>query len=221
MNVPVPYRHKVRSFTVGCSVTEDEKITLTATAAKNGQTMDRLIRDTLTAAGLIERNEYAEKHRNRRVARLTFRPSAKARKEKPVVMDSPYPQKVAEKRDTVANALHMSRWLSWRLFRPHAGGTVLVRDVWRLMLAAAQNGETFDPALDLRRDAWLDIDQCEAATSMPRVMLYRIVRKAPHLAITRKTILVRPSTFNEAVGRATKRCKRRIQQDTTEERKAQ
>ena len=216
MNTPVPYRHKLRSYTVGCSVTEDEKITLSARAAKNGTTMDKLIRDTLTAAGLIERNEYAEKHRNRRVARVSFR--APKRRDKPVVLESPFPQKVAEKREAVADALHMSRWLSWRLFRPHAGGTVLVKDVWRLMLAAAQNGETFDPASDLRRDAWLDIDQCEAATSMPRVMLYKIVRKAPHLAITRKTVLIRPMCFQEAIDKTAKRCKCHL---PTSERNAQ
>ena len=111
----------------------------------------------------------------------------------------PLSSRLTAKREEVNAALHIKLALSYRLFRPHYGGTVLLRDVWRIVAGAAKNGATFDPRTDL--DKLLNVDECAALTGMPRFSIHRIIDKAPHFHLSNRAVLIKREDFVDAVER--------------------
>ena len=116
------------------------------------------------------------------------------------VLESPFPQRISATRDEVNHKLHISNSLSYCLFRPHVGATVLLRDVWAIIAGNARKGAKFDPALDL--DHLLSADECQSLTGWTRKMVFRVVSRAPHFRLSRKTLLIKESDFREAVEKA-------------------
>jgi hypothetical protein len=111
----------------------------------------------------------------------------------------PLSSRLTAKREEVNAALHMKQALSYRLFKPHFGGTVLLSDVWRIVAGAARNGATFDPRTDL--GSLLNVDECAALTGMPRFTIHRILDKAPHFHLSNRAVLIKRDDFAEAVER--------------------
>ena len=126
-------------------------------------------------------------------------PSAKA----PAPLAFPLSSRLTARREEVNAALHMKQALSYRLFKPHLGGTVLLSDVWRIVAGAARNGATFDPRTDLNN--LLNIDECAALTGMPRFTIHRILDKAPHFHLSNRAVLIKRDDFAEAVERRSAR----------------
>ena len=128
-------------------------------------------------------------------------PSAKTRAPAPLAF--PLSSRLTARREEVNAALHMKQALSYRLFKPHFGGTVLLSDVWRIVAGAARNGATFDPRTDL--GSLLNVDECAALTGMPRFTIHRILERAPHFHLSNRAVLIKRDDFAEAVERRSAR----------------
>ena len=124
-------------------------------------------------------------------------PSATAKSPAPLAF--PLSSRLTARREEVNAAMHIKQALSYRLFKPHLGGTVLLRDVWQIVAGAARNGATFDPRTDL--DSLLNVDECAALTGMPRFTIHRILDKAPHFHLSNRAVLIKREDFVNAVER--------------------
>jgi len=136
-------------------------------------------------------------------------PSAKTKA--PAHLAFPLSSRLTARREEVNAALHIKKSLSYNLFRPHFGQTVLLRDVWRIVAGAARNGATFDPRTDL--DTLLNVDECAALTDMPRWRIHSIIDKSPHFHLSNRAVLIKREDFAEAIERRSVRrqkCRRKI-----------
>lgn len=99
------------------------------------------------------------------------------------------PCKLSERRTIVDALLGLSKNLSYLLFAPHSGGTVLMRDVQKTMEHYAKRGAKFDASVDM--DTILTVDKVISATGWTRHCARRKMERMPHFRLTRKTILVK------------------------------
>jgi len=121
----------------------------------------------------------------------------------PLPAPMPTSARLAARREEVNAALRIRTTFSYELFRPRFGGTVLLRDVERIMCGFARRGATFDLRTDL--DHMLSVNDCMALSSMPRWTVTRLIRKSPHFRLSRKVTLIKRSDFEEALERRSAR----------------
>lgn len=108
--------------------------------------------------------------------------------------------KLLEKRSEVEKALHLSKNKSYLIVAPSkaAQGFVSIRKVCEYLKLVARNGAEIGRDIP---DDFMDFHEIETATGLSHKRVMRILRRAPHFYLSRKTVLMHRRDVEKAFDR--------------------